>query len=94
MSQKQGLTILVNWTIPFDEQRLQALDHVVNYMYAGGPQEKVDANNLLNEFKGNPDAWLVVDKILEKSKSPHSKFLALQILDEAVNTRWKILPRE
>lgn len=53
-----------------------------------------NANNLLNEFKQNSEAWLVVDAILEKSQSPHSKFLALQILDEAVNTRWKVLPDE
>ena len=46
-------------------------------MYTGGAQDKISANNLLNEFKGNPDAWLVVDTILEKSQSPHSKFLAL-----------------
>jgi len=36
----------------------------------------------------------VVDTILKHSKDPHAKFLALQILDEAINTRWKILPEE
>ena len=43
------------------------------------------ANNLLNDIKAHPDSWLLVDKILDNSKSPQSKFLALQILDEAVN---------
>ena len=47
----------------------------------------IAANQLLNEFKSNPDAWMCVDKILSESKNPHSKFLALQILDEAVNVR-------
>ena len=43
------------------------------------------ANNILNQFKNHPDAWLTVDKILEKSQSPNGKFLALSILDEAIN---------
>lgn len=43
------------------------------------------ANQLLNEFKSHPDAWMCVDQILVKSTNPHSKFLALQILEEAVN---------
>ncbi len=43
------------------------------------------ANQLLNEFKSHQDAWMCVDQILQKSNNPHAKFLALQILDEAVN---------
>jgi len=29
-----------------------------------------------------------------KAKNVNAKFLGLQILDEAINTRWKILPSE
>jgi len=43
------------------------------------------ANTILNQFKQNPDAWTLVDKILDKAAYPHTKFFALQILDEAVN---------
>ena len=43
------------------------------------------ANDLLNQFKSNENAWLCVDQILELSQNQNSKFLALQILDEAVN---------
>ena len=39
----------------------------------------------MNSFKMSPDAWTYVDKILENASSPHTKFYALQILDEAVN---------
>lgn len=35
-----------------------------------------------------------VDTILRDSQNPHSKFLALQILDEAVKTKWKVLPEQ
>lgn len=41
----------------------------------------------MNQFKSHPDAWTYVDKILDKAQSPHTKFYALQILDEAVNVR-------
>jgi hypothetical protein len=39
----------------------------------------------MNGFKEHPDAWIHVDKILDKAQSPNTKFFALQILDEAVN---------
>lgn len=42
------------------------------------------ANQILNQFKSNQNAWLTVDKILMQSSNMMSKFLALQILDEAV----------
>lgn len=43
------------------------------------------ANNILNQFKEHPDAWINVDKILDNTKNPNTKFYALQILDDAVN---------
>ena len=43
------------------------------------------ANNLLNQFKGNEQAWLCVDKIIEHATDNNVKFFALQILDEAIN---------
>ena len=45
------------------------------------------ANDILNQFKSYPDAWTIVDQILEKSQNANTKFYALQILDEAVNVR-------
>ncbi|TGJ82836.1 hypothetical protein E0Z10_g5928 [Xylaria hypoxylon] len=46
------------------------------------------------QFKEDPDAWLLVDKILSDSKHPQTKYLGLQILDSVIMTRWKVLPRE
>ena len=40
---------------------------------------------MLNDFKAYPDAWLVVDQILQSAQNPNTKFFGLQILDEAVN---------
>lgn len=46
------------------------------------------ANAILNQFKSNEKAWLTVDKILVHSNNTMSKFLALQILDEAVQVSY------
>ncbi|KAI4144338.1 MAG: hypothetical protein LQ340_006694 [Diploschistes diacapsis] len=45
-------------------------------------------------FKENPDSWLLVDKILQESTYPQTKYLGLQVLDNVIMTRWKVLPRE
>jgi len=63
-------------------------------MYGGSGMNRSLANDILNQFKANPNAWLVVDRILSVAQNPNTKFYALQILDEAVNTRWKILPED
>ena len=52
------------------------------------------AQAALNQFKEDPDAWLIVDKILAEATYPQTKFLALQVLDHVILTRWKVLPRD
>ena len=43
------------------------------------------AHTILNQFKSDANAWTCVDSILMNCPNPHGKFLALQILDEAIN---------
>ena len=43
------------------------------------------AHGILNAFKANAEAWTTVDSILMNSQDAHARFLALQILDEAIN---------
>lgn len=50
------------------------------------------AQAVLTQLKEHPQAWLRVDTILEHSQSDNSRFFALQILEELIKTRWKILP--
>lgn len=50
------------------------------------------ANHVMNEFKSNSDAWMAVGTILDTTDDVNTKYFALQILDDAVKTRWKILP--
>ncbi|KAK5943951.1 Karyopherin transporter [Knufia obscura] len=70
------------------------LDTTVKAFQEGKGDAQKQAQNQLNEFKSNPDAWLMVDKILQEAQYMPTKYLGLQVLDDVVNTRWKILPRD
>ena len=52
------------------------------------------ASEVLNVLRDHPDAWTKVDSILEFSKCQETKYYALQILEKAIKTRWKALPKE
>eukprot|EP00904_Undaria_pinnatifida_P004429 jgi/Undpi1/13988/HiC_scaffold_9.g03639.m1 len=45
-------------------------------------------------MKESPDMWTQAGTILEQSQSQHTRFIGLQILDGAIQTRWKILPQD
>ncbi|KAK5099839.1 Karyopherin transporter [Lithohypha guttulata] len=70
------------------------LDNTVKAFQEGKGDVQKQAQQQLNEFKQNPDAWLMVDKILQEAQYMPTKYLGLQVLDDVVNTRWKILPRD
>ncbi|ORY04236.1 hypothetical protein K493DRAFT_345751 [Basidiobolus meristosporus CBS 931.73] len=76
------------------ELNIQLLDQVVETFFLGKGEEQRMAQQVLTQFQEHPDAWTRVDGILENSKAAHTKFIALQILDKLVQTRWKVLPRE
>ena len=68
------------------------LDNIVAAMYTGaGPDQKL-AQQTLAQFQEHPDAWQRVPVILQQSSSSQTKYIALQILDRLISTRWKVLP--
>lgn len=69
------------------------LDNIVGSVYASQGDQLRLAQNVLTTLKEHPDAWTRVDSILEYSKNQQTKYYALQILEEVIKTRWKILPR-
>ncbi|KAI1613332.1 exportin-1 [Exophiala viscosa] len=73
---------------------VEELDATVRAFQQGKGEQQKQAQQKLNEFKSNPDAWLMVDKVLQESTYEATKYLGLQVLDDVVNTRWKVLPRE
>lgn len=50
------------------------------------------AQILLTQLKEHPQSWTRVDTILEHSSNNFTRFYALQILDDLIKYRWKILP--
>ncbi|KAK3055393.1 Karyopherin transporter [Extremus antarcticus] len=73
---------------------IEELDTTVRAFYEGRGDQQKQAQSTLNQFKENPDAWLMVDKILQDAQYPQTKYLGLQVLDTVIMTRWKVLPRE
>jgi len=51
------------------------------------------AQEVLTTLKEHPQAWTRVDTILEYSQNQQTKYYALQILENVIKTRWKVLPR-
>ncbi|KAI9796871.1 MAG: Karyopherin transporter [Piccolia ochrophora] len=73
---------------------IEELDKTVRSFYEDRGETQKQAQATLNQFKENPDAWLLVDKILQDASYPQTKYLGLQVLDGVIMTRWKVLPRE
>lgn len=72
---------------------INLLDSVVNFMYNGESGDQRLAQDILTTLKEHPDSWTRVDTILEFSKNQQTKYYGLQILENVIKTRWKVLPR-
>ncbi|RWS29223.1 Exportin-1-like protein, partial [Leptotrombidium deliense] len=83
-------TKLLDFTQKLD---INLLDNIVNLMYTGEGTSQRVAQEILTTLKEHPDAWTRVDTILEFSKNQQTKYYALQILENVIKTRWKVLPR-
>ena len=73
---------------------VELFERVVRTLYEGSGAEQEKAQRIVTQFQEHPDSWTKVDAILELSKSLPAKFVALQILEKLVQTRWNALPRE
>ena len=72
---------------------ISLLDSIVSCLYSSQGEQLRLAQDVLTTLKEHPDAWTRVDSILEFSSNQQTKYYALQILEEVIKTRWKILPR-
>ncbi|KAL0267451.1 UNVERIFIED_CONTAM: hypothetical protein PYX00_009718 [Menopon gallinae] len=72
---------------------INLLDNVVVCMYNGAGEQQKVAQEILTHLKEHPEAWTRVDTILEYSSNLQTKYFALQILEQVIKTRWKVLPR-
>ncbi|KAI8137810.1 armadillo-type protein, partial [Fennellomyces sp. T-0311] len=67
------------------------LDNVVRSFYGGDASA---AQPILTAFQQHPDSWQVADQILERSQVVQAKFIALQVLEKFISTRWRHLPQD
>lgn len=52
------------------------------------------ASEILSELRKHPLAWTRCHQILQEASDNRTKFFALQVLDDKINTGWKVLPPE
>jgi exportin-1 len=72
---------------------ISLLENIVGCLYNSQGENLRLAQEILTTLKEHPDAWTRVDTILEFSENQQTKYYALQILEEVIKTRWKVLPR-
>mmetsp|Transcript_906 Transcript_906/g.1108 ORF Transcript_906/g.1108 Transcript_906/m.1108 type:complete len:1098 (-) Transcript_906:1560-4853(-) len=90
-SMEAALKHLLDPNVEFD---IPLLDKVVSTAYDPMNPQRSEANKVLMALQENPDLWTKADGILERATNHQTRFFGLQILDDAIRTRWKILPKE
>ncbi|WVQ95132.1 hypothetical protein IAU59_002226 [Kwoniella sp. CBS 9459] len=73
---------------------VNVLDQVVQVMYTSSGEQQQTAQRVLTQFQEHPDSWQRVPAILETSSNLNTKYIALQILEKLIQTRWKALPAD
>jgi len=71
-----------------------ALDAVMSAVYNPMDPHTSLANKTLMQLQEAPDLWTKADAIIEQAATPQARFFGLQLLDDAIKTRWKILPQD
>jgi exportin-1 len=77
------------------EFTIPALDIVITAAYNPNDPHRSICNTCLMQLKdSSPDLWIKADSIIEQSTTTQGRFFGLQVLDDVIKTRWKILPAE
>lgn len=76
------------------EFSITVLDQVVNAAYNPLDPNQGLANKTLMQLQEIPDLWMKADSIIEHASVAPARFFGLQLLDNVIKTRWKILPNE
>ncbi|GAA6063912.1 hypothetical protein JCM10212_003018 [Sporobolomyces blumeae] len=82
---------ILDFSQPLD---VTLLDQVAQVFLTGSGAQQQQAQTALTQFQDHPDAWQRVPEILERSNNTQTKYVALQIMDKLIKTRWKVLPED
>ena len=83
---------LLDHSIQFDGKKVFLLDQIVQALYSTDQSVMSQANLILTEFQQDSSSWQYVDIILEHSSENNTKFIALNVLENTVKNKWKVLP--
>lgn len=76
----------------FDENKLKLLETLVETLYkTTNNNDRVFANQILNEYKNLESSWLSCDKILTISNHILTKVFAVSILEDLVKSKFNLL---
>jgi exportin-1 len=64
------------------------LDQIVGAAYDPISPHRAQANKALMHLQEAPSLWQMADSIIEQSQNPNSRFFGLQVLDDAIKTRY------
>jgi exportin-1 len=70
------------------------LDRIVATAYSPSDPHRAAANKALMQLQEVPELWNKADAIIEGATNPQARFFGLQALDDAIKTRWKIMPAD
>lgn len=76
---------------PFE---IALLDEVIAAAYDPRHPQRAQANTVLVQLQELPEAWTHADAMIEQGQRVETKSFGLQILGDAIKTRWNILPTE
>lgn len=85
-AQNPGFQTLLDFSTPFDQNKLAILEQVITAMYSPNRKDvstiiltlQIElANSVLNQFKTHDLAWMTVDSILANAQNPNTKFFGL-----------------
>ena len=67
---------------------INLLDQIVAAAYDPISPHRAQANKALMQLQEAPDLWQMADTIIDQSQNPNSRFFGLQVLDDAIKTRY------
>lgn len=77
-----------------NEFDINLFDEIVSIALGSGSEKKKEAEEIIIRFKEIPSSWTKIDYILKNSTREQSKFIALQILEENVMSKWSLFNEE
>ena len=86
------VTQILNKETPFDQNKLNLLEQVINVFYTTtNNQERKVANDLLDKFQKLDISFTYCEFILNNTQSNNTRVLALNIYESFIKEKWNLL---